>query len=593
MEILIKKYIYKLIPFLILLSLGFLVFSNTLTSEFVWDDTLLIEKNVYLKDWTHIPKLFTRDIGAGAGLTYGFYRPVLMLSLMLDYSMWGLDVRGYHAMTILLHVLAALGVYYFALLICKDKNIALFSSMLFLVHPIQCEDVAYVTGRADSLFLIFLLLSFISYVYYSGKASGIYLVAASFFYVLSLLSKENGLILPVLALLYHHVFKVKVKKAGFFLITGIAALYLGVVMFIIRPDAFSSGVMTSWVERVPGFFVAFRRYLTALFIPVNLHMGHMHKTFQLADAGVILGIVFFIIFLAITWAARRSNMLFYFCLLWFFMGLIPVSNVVIPASSFMAYRYLYLPAIGIFIIFSSLSLRLNRIRTVKRFSGIPILFCIGLFSLISFNQNRYWSDPVRFFKRTVDFVPENLSAWNNLAAIYMRRGQRVKAVRLFEKMIRQHPDFHSPYNNLANLYKDMGRIDEAIALYRKAIQLRPNSSDAYNNLGKTYVIIGKKDEAIEWFEKAISVNEACVGAYVNLGTVYLEKGRFDKSGFYLEKAIRLDPDCAEAYNNLSVLCYRTGKISEAIEYCRKAQGLGTRVHPEFLALINKIEHARN
>ena len=97
---------------IIIICAAAICYANSLSGKFIWDDRYLIKDNIYIKDWSHIAKVFTQDIGAGAGINSSSYRPLQMFTYMIDYSLWKLDVRGYHLVNILLHILAALGIYW-------------------------------------------------------------------------------------------------------------------------------------------------------------------------------------------------------------------------------------------------------------------------------------------------------------------------------------------------------------------------------------------------------------------------------------------------------------------------------------------------
>ena len=149
----------------LLIVLGFVVYGNSLCGEFLYDDILLVRDNIHIKDWTQIGSIFTKSIGSGyfAGKLVS-YRPLQMFTYMIDYSLYGLDVRGYHLTNTLIHILVALAVYWFINILYKKNILSLLASLLFLVHPIHTEAVSYISGRADPLAALFMLLCFIFYI---------------------------------------------------------------------------------------------------------------------------------------------------------------------------------------------------------------------------------------------------------------------------------------------------------------------------------------------------------------------------------------------------------------------------------------------
>jgi len=184
-----------LLSVILIIVLGFTVYNNSLNNVFFWDDRILIEENEYITSWSYILRIFTKDIGGGAGKQYTFYRPFQIFTYMIDYSIWGLNARGYHFTNIVLHITAALSIFWLINIVFKDNFLSLLTGAFFVVHPIHTEAVTYISGRADSLALVFALLCVIFYVKsLSYKRSGAFcLMVLS--YVFALLSKENSLIL--------------------------------------------------------------------------------------------------------------------------------------------------------------------------------------------------------------------------------------------------------------------------------------------------------------------------------------------------------------------------------------------------------------
>ena len=150
----------------LIIILGFIVYSNSLDGKFVTDDFALVKDNIYIKDRAHLPKIFSKDIKIEGEKKYYYYRPVPLVTYMIDYSLWRLDVRGYHFSNTLFHILVALAIYWLMHVFFKDNILSLLTSILFIVHPIHTEAVAYISGRADLLAVLFMLLSFIFYVKY-------------------------------------------------------------------------------------------------------------------------------------------------------------------------------------------------------------------------------------------------------------------------------------------------------------------------------------------------------------------------------------------------------------------------------------------
>ena len=158
---------------LIIVILGSLVYANSLGGEFIWDDLSFIRDNAFLKDWSNVPHIFTEtattsmDVGGGS-VRYNLYRPLQWLTFMADYSVWKLNPLGYHLTNIFLHISAALILFWFIALLFRSRMLSFLTALFFVIHPVHTEAVAYISGRADPLGLIFMLSSFGFYIKYTN-----------------------------------------------------------------------------------------------------------------------------------------------------------------------------------------------------------------------------------------------------------------------------------------------------------------------------------------------------------------------------------------------------------------------------------------
>src|SRR4030042_3013847 len=452
---------------ILIIVLGFITYTNSLHGQFIWDDDALVKGNLYIKDWSYLGNIFSEDIGAGAQGKYSFYRPLLAISYMVDYSLWKLDVLGYHLTNIILHILVALAIYWLMDLLFKDKLISFLTSALFIVHPIHSEAVSYISGRAAPLAALFMLLTFIFYIKQlnSHKTKLYILMLVS--YTLALLSRENALILPLLLLLYHFSFKQKVKLREFSSILSITFIYIALRLTVLKslltnvPYPFNLTLF----QRLSEFFVAITDYVRILLLPFYLHMEYGLLLVRPTDPKLILGIV--ILAASLIYAARKrdKHRLASFSIFWFFIGLLPVSNLY-PINAYMAEHWLYLPSLGFFLI---LAKALSFLYQRKRFQRLSIFITIGLlisYSYLTIKQNDYWKDPIVFYQRTLKYNPNSARMYANLGLAYSRIGRTEEAIALYNKAIDMDPRFKKDYVNLGNLYSNVGKYQEAITAYK-------------------------------------------------------------------------------------------------------------------------------
>ena len=479
----------------LIIFLGLLVYANSLSGKFILDDNALIKDNTYIRNWSNVEKFFVSD---STSITKpAFYRPFQMVTYAADYSIWKLNAKGYHLTNILLHILAALLLYWLISILYKDALIALLASIFFVTHPIHTEAVAYISGRSDSLVGIFIFLSFIFYIkrIQTGKIRFYLFMILS--YIGALLSRETSLMLPLLLLAYHYVFEEKIRFKEFFSFLIVTFIYTALLIFILP----SGDSYTAFFQRLPGFFVAIASYIRLLILPFRLHMGYGIKLFNLTDPKAIAGIIMLVFLLFYVLKNKNQKKTVLFSVSWFLIALLPVSNLY-PLNAYMSEHWLYIPSMGFFIILSS---NLSRIYRIKKFHAVGVALIIGIlvfYSYLTIKQNEYWKTSIDFYNRTIKYVPDN---W-----------------RL--------------YVNLGNAYVDIGKNEKAITSYKKALDINPNAAPVYISLGIVYNNTGRGEEAIAMFRKALKINPGYATAYFCLSKVCFYEKQYNLAAKYCDKA---------------------------------------------------------
>ena len=571
-----------LVSVLLIIILGFSVYINVLNGEFIWDDNGLVKDNIHIKDWSYVSKGFTESIWSGVGREGYFYRPLQVLSYMVDYSFWKLDVRGYHLTNILLHILVALAVYWFIHLLFNDKFLSLLTSAFFVVHPIHTEAISYISGRADPLAALFMLLCFICYIkqLHTKSVSLYFIILLS--YTLALLSKEYSLILPLLILLYHYTFKKRIRAKDFFPILGVASTFIVLRLTILKLST-PHLHLDSLLQRIPGFFIALANYLRIMVLPFHLHMAHGKELFSFTNPQALVGAIILVTLLIYTLKIKNSNSLIFFSISWFFIGLLPVSNLY-PLNAYMAEHWLYLPSIGFFIILSKCLSRMYRAGHLRIFTAVFIVGLLFFYSNLTIKQNEYWRSPIVFYKRTLRYAPDNNTLLNNLANAYRADGRYNKAIILFEKLLEGDPSV-GIYSNLGLTYHYIGQNEKAVTLFKKAIEVDSTFAAAYNNLGNAYICLENNKAAIDSYKQAIELEPEYVDVYYNLGIAYKNLGKSKKAIASFKKAVELNSKDTQAYNNLAVVYYDERQYNLAVRYYDKAVKLGYNENLKFLEML--------
>lgn len=571
----------SLLHFLLIIIAGFCVYSNSLAGEFVWDDQILIEDNIYLKNFCNTSKVFS-DVGyLDVDKGYSYYRPLQILSYMADYSLWKFNVFGYHLTNIILHILTSIVLYWFILVIFKNKLTAFFTSILFVIHPIHTEAVAYISGRADSMGLMFMLLAFIFYIKYKSNNSKFTHISMLLSYLLSLCSRESTLIFPILILFYHYSFKEKFNLKTVFSIIGVVCLY-----FVLRLNALGFLVyehMSGLFDRIPGAFVALGEYIRLLLIPFPLHMEYGNRSFNFCNIKVIIGILILAVLLTCLFKFKNSKKFYFFGIGWFLITFLPISNI-FPINAYMAEHWLYAPSIGFFLITAR---GMNFVYSKLRFYNIGriLIFCIiGFYGFLTIAANSYWIDPVSFYERVLKFTPNNSIIYNNIGMLHNRRGKEEDAVSSFKKAISINPNFAQAYNNLAIIYWNKGERREALKLFQKAVILGCDYAKLYCNIAKAYYEFGEIEAAKIFYKKALEKIPHFKEACLSLGEILLKNNEYKEAERIFLQAIEIAPDYLEVYENLGVLYGKLGRYDDAIDLFKRA----LNIQPDYGIFHNNL-----
>lgn len=480
-----KNFIFIFLSVLSIIIFGFIAYGNSISGNFVWDDDFLVKENSFIKElnFDNIKKIFTTNLGAGAGRIFQPYRPIQILTFAVDYSIGYLNVEGYHLTNILLHILMALAIYWLINILFSDKFISLFTGIFYVVHPIHTEAVAYISGRADSLSGLFIILCVIFYVKYcrTNDLSCYLFVLIS--YTLALFSREISLITPILLLLYNYTFRQKIRILNFVPLIIITVIFLFIRDAVLSRFIFKGSSLTL-MQRLPGFFVALPAYIKLMILPFNLHMGYGEPLFSFLNPKAMAGAAILVfLFIWIAKARKDNNKIVFFALSWFIITLLPQSNIV-SVSSYMAEHWLYLPSIGFFLIFAFFIKRLSVNKIAAACIGLFAVCLLIFYTSLTIDQNNYWKDPITFYEKTLKYVDYNPKLYVNLGSLYYDAGNYDKAIIFYRKGAELDPKSAAAYFNLGNAYSNTGETDKAVEAYRKAIELKPGHKEARNALNR-------------------------------------------------------------------------------------------------------------
>lgn len=545
---------------LTMLLLGLLIYGPSLPNPFIWDDYELIIHNPLVHGWVNLPRLFSGNIVEQSS----FYRPLQMLSYVMDYEVWGLNPKGFHLTSILWHVAAALALCGFVAAVTRNRLSALLAGILFLSHPVHNEAVAYISGRADPIMAVFALLTITFYIRYLDNARLSEYLLCIVCFLAALMSKEAALIVPLLIGVYHVVFRKALNKELYFMLAVLALGYLGLrLLNVVGVADMHEKTSTILLQRLPGAFAAQALYVKILFFPKDLFMGYGQKLFAWHDPLVWSGLGLWggMVSAAVMLRGRRPLVSFY--LSWYVIALLPVMNLY-PVNAYMAEHWVYLPAMGLLSLFAHMFavwIAQPRWRPVAA-SGLMVVL-IAL-SLTAHRQNYIWRDPVAFYQRIIRINPEYTKAYNNLGKILSQQGRYAEAADYFLRSITIDPRFVKGYHNYAVCMAKLDRVDEAVAYYHKALGVQPDFAPTYNNLGALYIDREEYDTAEKYVNRALILEPEMPKAFYNLGLIAQARQQNDRAREYFQLALKYDPNYAAAKNNLGSMMGREGDLASAI-----------------------------
>ena len=558
---------------LVVVGAGLIVYWPALSNDFTnWDDPGYVTMNYEIRTWSSkmINHLFQ-------SYTMGNYHPLTMLSLAWDYHIAQLKPFVYHRDSMILHILASVAVTYFTWLLSRNLSLTAFCGLLFVIHPMHVESVAWVAGRKDVLFGLFYFLALIAYYYFAtSKLYKIpfYLLCMVFF-GLSLLSKGVAVTLPISCLLVDYYikrplkFRLLLEKIPLFILS----LVFGIISIKAQQSvaAIQSAQVFPPVDRIFFASYAFLAYIGKLFLPIDLSNFYAYPVQKGGFFPIIWYIYPFIVvaILLVIYLFVRKNkdimfgFLFYVTAIFLLLQLLPVGTAII------ADRYSYIAYFGLCFLLGYLYTRSvnGKLKWGNSFkSTIPFVVLAWFIWLGMTTRARcvVWKNNENLWRDAIEKQPDLSSAYNNLGFELYTQGKYDEAIPLLTKSITLLPTFDLPYSNRGQIYRLQGKYDLALADLDMAIKMKPNEAQAYVSRGVVYCIKQKLDSAEADFNSALKIDPNLAEAYSNRANFYDMKGQYDSALADYAKAISLKPDIAEPYQNRANALIRHGNIDAGI-----------------------------
>jgi tetratricopeptide (TPR) repeat protein len=545
---------------MIIIAVSCAVYGNALRNGFVYDDAPQVVQNPWIREIRFIPEIFSTNVWAFQGTSTNYYRPLLHISFMLSYYLFGLAPWGFHFVNILLHAGVTVLVYLISSRLFRaadpsasphSQMLPFIAAVLFAVHPIHTEVVAWVGGVTDLSFTLFFLLALYLYILSADRGvhqKGLYLLSiASFF--LATLCKEPALTFPLILAAYDYAFRREEIRPLDYLKRYSPYLGAAAVYFILRVNALGGfapvrrhGELSAY-EYLINVLSLFRQYLGKLLLPTHLNAYHVFSPISsVVEPNGLLSLAVTIAFAGTVLLALKKSRPAFFALALVLVPLLPALYIPGAGENTFAERYLYLPSFGFVLL---VMLFVDRVVLHMPRWSVPLAVALalvtGLYSLGTVQRNGVWKDDERLWRDVVEKSPDSAVSHYNLACTLNSREKIDEAIDEFRTAIRLQPAAVA-YKSLGAAYQAKGLINEAIEQYQLAVQLQPADVEAHSYLAAAYAESGALDKAIEHFRIVVQLRPDSANAQYDLGTAYLEKGRPAEAIPLLEAAVRLNPD---------------------------------------------------
>jgi Flp pilus assembly protein TadD len=584
-------------------------FSPALRNDFVWDDYTLLVDNKHFRGlgWAELRWMFST-------FHLGHYQPLSWLTLALDYLVWGMNPFGYHLTNLVLHAANAVLFYFLALRLLSlglperfkpdhlgIRAAALFAALVFSVHPLRVESVAWATERRDVLSGFFFLAAILCYLRanvspQSSSERRRYLSAALGAYVLSLLSKASGVGLPIVLLLLdiYPLRRLGGNPATWF-VAGTKRIWLEKILFLV-PAAAAAAIAplaqsetgATWtldqhggVARLSQALFGLAFYLWKTLWPVSLsplyelplRMNPFHWPFLVSGA-VVTAISILVLAMRKRWPAGLASWIYYLILL------APVLGFVQSGWQMVADRYSYLACLswallagaGLFYSWKWSAARYGE-RPARLWVGAAAVVIVFGLGFLTYRQTLVWHNTDTFWPHVMAVTDNSLFSSAHAHHTWGRwladRGQLDEGIKHLRRSIEIQPE-STIFTDLGIALARRGELEEATRSFEKALALNPKLSEAHFNLGSVLALQGRLSDATAHLEEAVRIKPDYAQAYHNLGKVWAAQNQLDKAIDLFRRALQIAPESAEAHQSLAIALSEQGRRDEAMRHYHEA-----------------------
>ena len=585
----------------------FMAYANSLGGDFVFDDTDQVVENQNIRSWDNLGTAFTthvwafrdRSVTLDTPPPLPYYRPLFTVMLTIEYQLFGLWPQGWHLVSLLLHILCAVGVFYVILRMSRRNLLALFAAIIFAVHPVHSESVSWISGMTDPLFGVFFLASFSLYLKAreQGKEGAVdrrvFMLSLAMF-VLAAFAKETALSLVILIFGYELI-ETSANRGNRLLSAAKRALpFAAAALIYLIPRYLVLGDMMWKNPQAPDRPLAYTvltlpfvicSYIAHLIWPVGLSVTYnthfvtnvTSPRFLLPAAALGLALAALVVY------RKKIGREVWRGLLLIFVALLPVLNLgQVSQEEYLVFdHYLYISVAGLGYLlaaglfkasaFGSKGMQTQVPEPSRPAYAVASFFVIVLaLTVVAAFENRSWADSYSLWSNVARIRPEYWAAHYNTGLALLDAKRFDEAHSSLERAVGLKPDEPSVLAALGRSYDGKGEISNAVASFKRALEINPEMFEAHNDLGTVYFRNNDYAAAETSFATAVRMKPEAWPSRFNLGLCYARLGRTDEATRELERVVQAAPEDALALYELG-LCYeRTGRPQDAVRVLQKA-----------------------
>lgn len=576
----------KLVLALVLAASVLILYTRAAKFEFInYDDNLYVTQN------DEVQQGLTVASAKWAFTTFAVanWHPLTWISHMADYQLFRLNPVGHHLVSVFLHLFNAILLFWILLRATGAMGRSLVVALLFAVHPLNVESVAWVAERKNVLCTAFMLLALAAYSWYCRQPSWKRYSSVAALFVLSLMAKPLSVTFPFMLLLWDYwplkrfqcgreptdrtpaeiatrpAYKLILEKIPLFILSAASS----VVTMLAQRSA--GATVVPWAvlpltARLKNAAVAYVVYLGKLTWPAKLAVMYPHPGNGIAGWKVGLGTAILIAVSVIAWKLRNRR---YFLAgwLWYVGTMVPMIGLVQVGDQAYADRYMYVPMIGLLVIFAwGLWDLVSAARAHRVIYAVVVLCCATALSIRCAQQLSYWQDSITLFSHVIAVTQNNFHAEVNLGGALDEAGRPEEALQHFYRAAAESPDYGLAHYDIAVHLQKKRDLPGAIQEYRRAIDDRRDHdllAHANNNLAVCLTELGRNPEAEAHFREALKLDPSEFNAHFHFGELLMAEKKYAEAISHLEQAMRIVPT-ARGYSDLGEAFFKQGQLQKSV-----------------------------